>query len=155
MWSMKSCFVKQLNINWKNVDHLCGDIFPLSNGCLRAIMVVKEIRLPQTAKLSLWTIGWKDALWSPNYIENKERNLTSWIYVLSYSLSRFSNDQCLFKVSLPARLTVDQILNNYVKSKTATKSSTSKAANREGAVTEVSAGLKVMKAVWSCAGTIK
>jgi len=52
---------------------------------------------------------------------------------------------CYFQVTLPARLTVDQILNNYVKSKTATKSSTSKAANREGAVTEVSAGLKVIK----------
>jgi hypothetical protein len=40
-------------------------------------------------------------------------------------------------------MTVDQILNNYVKSKTASKSLSSKAANKEGAVTEVSAGLKV------------
>ena len=37
-------------------------------------------------------------------------------------------------------MTVDQILNNYVKSKTATKS---KASNKEGAVIEVTAGLKV------------
>ena len=48
-----------------------------------------------------------------------------------------------FQVTLPARLTVDQILNNYVKSKTASKSNTSKTANRESAVIEVSAGLKV------------
>ena len=44
-------------------------------------------------------------------------------------------------VTLPARMTVDQILNNYVKSKTATKS---KASNKEGAVLEVTAGLKVL-----------
>ena len=40
-------------------------------------------------------------------------------------------------------MTVDQILNNYVKYKTASKSNSSQKANRECAVIEVSAGLKV------------
>jgi hypothetical protein len=53
------------------------------------------------------------------------------------------NQTSLFKVTLPARMTVDQILNNYVKYKTASKSNSSQKANRECAVIEVSAGLKV------------
>jgi len=47
------------------------------------------------------------------------------------------------QVSLPARMTVEQILSNYVKYKTASKSTSSKTANRESAVIEVSSGLKV------------
>jgi len=55
------------------------------------------------------------------------------------STQRKNNAELFFKVNIPARITVEQILNDYVKSK-ATKSSNSKANAREAAAGDIAKG---------------